>query len=189
LTLLSASAPVSAQYLWRPRGSVELPYWTAAVGGPNTSQLGKTAQFYGGFGFELAAERDVGKGLSAGASAVVMERMTPNIVGCYTGGVDVCGEPLAHSIGVFGIIRQYLPRSSSGGHLAGMIGAGFYQFEGDYVGRVLDTTGPTLLYGAEGQTPSVWDLSLMASIRAQLVIDPTSSPLHVTTVSVGIRVQ
>jgi hypothetical protein len=189
LGLLSIAAPASAQHLWRPRASVELPYWTAAVGGPSTSFFGKTAQFMGGFGLELAAERDVARGLSAGASAVVMERMWPNIYGCETGGFDECGDPLAHSIGVFGTIRQYLPRSSSGAHLAAMLGAGFYRFGGEYLGRHLDTSGPALLYGAEGETPSVMRLSAVASIRAQYVVDPTASPLHVTTVTLGIRLQ
>ena len=177
-----AAATGGAQANWTPRGSAEFPFWTAAVRGSDVSE------FFSGYGFELATEREVRPGQTIGGSVVMMRGLMPNAVACATGdGYSGCGDERGHSTGVFATFRQYLPRSRERGNLAATVGVGLYEFSGEYLGKQFLAGGPALSYGAEAMTPKLWDLSLVASVRAQLVFGVGDRPMHVTTATFGIR--
>lgn len=150
------------------------------------------SQYIGGYGFEVGLERDIWQRGRVGATLIGMRRLAPNAIACYTGdtgGFDDCGNPLGHSTGAFATLRQYILRSANGAYLAATVGAGAYEFDGDYLGRRWQGSGPAALYGADAITPALWDVALMASIRAQLVFAIGDKPLHVTTATIGLRVR
>jgi hypothetical protein len=169
---------------WDSRVSIERPFWTAAVG------AGRLAQYFTGYGAELGTERELRPGQTIGASVVLMRRLNDGPLACETGdqsAADDCGYPLGNSSGFFAEFRQYVPRTRSGARLAATLGLGLYEFDGYDRGNRVEAYGPALLYGGEFASPTLWDLSLVLNVRAHLVVDPTASPLHVTTMSVGLR--
>lgn len=182
LALLFAAGRLQAQ-AWNARASAEFPFWTAAVGSGFVSEYGP------GYGFELATERDLRPGLAGGFQFVSMHKLAPMACAGDTGdnSSSSCGNGLGRSNGVFGSLRQYLPRSSAHAHLVATLGFGFYQFDAHYLGRHVEAAGPTLLYGAEGEVGSVLGLSLVTNVRAQLIFGTSGPPLHVATATLGIR--
>lgn len=186
LCCLAANLP--AQGTWHPRASAEFPFWTAAV------EHHTNALFYAGYGFELGTEREIGRGQAIGAALVAMRGLAANAVACDVmsvppGEIDWCNPPRGTSTGAFATFRQLLRGSSTDGHVGATVGAGWYSFDGYYLGKHTMAAGPTLLYGAEAETQSVWSLSFAAGIRAQWVIDVDRSPIHVTTATFALRVR
>lgn len=182
------AAKLPAQAVWHPRISAEFPFWTAAV------DHRRNSLYYAGYGFELATERDIGRGQTIGATVVAMRGLAPNATACETARlsgpeIDWCSPPLGQSTGVFATLRQFIPPSISNRLVAATVGGGWYSFDAYYMGTHTMAAGPTLFYGAEAETPSFWSLSFVAGIRAQWVIDLTRSPIHVATATFALRMR
>jgi hypothetical protein len=184
--ILGISQTGRAQSQWHRRFSVEFAAETAAIqsGHYLASDL---ATFFAGYGFESGVEREVRRGLTAGISLSATAGLAPGACASDLVRYDTCDDPKGRSIGAFATLRQYIPRSVHGAHLAANAGAGMLGFDGFFVGRRVKAFGPAIEYGAEAETGALWRVSFMVAFRGHLVADAKDTPLQVNALSFGFR--
>jgi hypothetical protein len=179
--LATLTAEARSQATWETRLSAGFPAATAVF------RHGNRSQFFAGYSFEVAAERALGRGLAAGASLVATGGLAPGVCESDLVTYDTCDDPLGRGAGVFATLRQFVPRSLSGAHLAGEAGMGFFIFNAFYRGKETKASGPTWYALAEAETGRLWRLSCTTGVRAQMIFDLFGSPVLVNTWTLGVR--